>query len=178
MSATPASRCSPVLTRRSALKRLVQAMLGGIGAAVCGGFVHSALWPPASDMRFRSRLRRRIRAGPVQFPGAGATLPGYLARPSDPGPARVLLFADPGLAQRARNVALDYAQKGLVVLVVDLHARYSSTALFPTTAAARRAQQNAVSPAQAAADIQAAFQYLISCHAVQAGSIRLEYLWG
>lgn len=72
----------------------------------------------------------RIDAGPIEFPGEGATLSGYLARPSGDGKAPVILVCheNRGLNPHIEDVARRLAMAGYVALAVDLLSRQGGSA--------------------------------------------------
>ena len=69
-------------------------------------------------------------AGAVQFPGEGATLSGYLARPSKAGTFPIVLVCheNRGLTPYVEDVTRRAAKAGYVALAVDLLAREGGTA--------------------------------------------------
>jgi carboxymethylenebutenolidase len=70
-----------------------------------------------------------IEAGPVEFPGEGATLMGYLARPKGEGPFAVVLVCheNRGLTDHIQDVTRRAAKAGYVGLAVDLLSRQGGT---------------------------------------------------
>ena len=102
-----------------------------------------------------------VTALPVKFPGQGATLEGYLAKPagSGPHPALILIHRDEGLNEHLRDVARDYAKEGFVALAVDPLSRRGGTASFASPDAARAAILM-LDAGQVQADLDAAFHYL------------------
>lgn len=70
-----------------------------------------------------------IEAGDVEFPGEGATLIGYLARPSGEGPFPAVLVCheNRGLTEHIKDVTRRVAQAGYVGLAVDLLSRQGGT---------------------------------------------------
>jgi carboxymethylenebutenolidase len=70
-----------------------------------------------------------VQAGPVEFPGEGATLMGYLARPTGDGPFPVVLVCheNRGLTDHIRDVTRRLAKSGYVALAVDLLSRQGGT---------------------------------------------------
>lgn len=70
-----------------------------------------------------------IEAAPVEFPGEGATLLGYLARPKGEGPLPVVLVCheNRGLTEHIQDVARRLAKAGYVALAVDLLSRQGGT---------------------------------------------------
>lgn len=66
-----------------------------------------------------------LTAGDLSFPGEGATLLGYLARPQAEGryPAVLVCHENRGLTEHIRDVARRFAREGYVALAVDLLAR-------------------------------------------------------
>lgn len=71
-----------------------------------------------------------IVAGAVQFPGAGATLSGYLARPARDGSVPIVLVCheNRGLTAHIEDVTRRVAKAGYVGLAVDLLSREGGTA--------------------------------------------------
>jgi carboxymethylenebutenolidase len=70
-----------------------------------------------------------IEAGPVQFPGQGATILAYLARPKGNGPLPAVLVCheNRGLLEHIKDVARRLAKAGYVGLAVDLLSRQGGT---------------------------------------------------
>ena len=70
-----------------------------------------------------------IEAGPIQFPGEGLMLLGYLARPKGDGPFPVVLVCheNRGLTAHIQDVARRLAKAGYVALAVDLLSRQGGT---------------------------------------------------
>lgn len=70
-----------------------------------------------------------IESGPVEFPGQGATLLGYLSRPKGDGPFPVVLVCheNRGLTEHIHDVARRLAKAGYVALAVDLLSRQGGT---------------------------------------------------
>jgi len=68
-------------------------------------------------------------AGPVEFPGEGATLMGYLARPNAEGAFPVVLVCheNRGLTDHIRDVTRRLAKASYVALAVDLLSRQGGT---------------------------------------------------
>lgn len=71
-----------------------------------------------------------IEAGMIEFPGEGASLMGYLARPRGDGPFPVVLVCheNRGLTEHIQDVARRFAKAGYVALAVDLLSRQGGTA--------------------------------------------------
>jgi carboxymethylenebutenolidase len=88
----------------------------GAGTAAAGGMVS----PDDPD----------IEAGAVQFPGEGATLMGYQARPKGNGPFAVVLVCheNRGLTAHIQDVTRRLAKAGYAALAVDLLSRQGGTA--------------------------------------------------
>jgi len=70
-----------------------------------------------------------IEAGDLEFPGEGATLIGYLARPADDGsfPAVLVCHENRGLTEHIKDVTRRVAMAGYVGLAVDLLSREGGT---------------------------------------------------
>ena len=115
-----------------------------------------------------------VAALPVKFPGQGATLEGYLAKPArrGPHPALILIHRDDGLNEHLRDVARDYAKEGFVALAVDPLSRRGGTASFASPDDARQAIAT-LDGSQLQADLDAASAYLQRSRSVQKGLIRL-----
>ncbi len=140
-----------LLTRRDALKRLagvvgsltvaenllaacsppaqlsaVGATGGPAGAPVASASSSSSSAPGAVTVRPDDPA---IDAGPVQFPGQGATLLGYLSRPKLNGPHSVILVCheNRGLTEHHIDVTRRLAKEGYVALAVDLLSREGGT---------------------------------------------------
>jgi len=114
-----------------------------------------------------------IVALPVTYPGSGATLQGYLARPSGRGiyPA-IIIHDNRALHDPLREAARDYAKAGFVVLVTDPLSRLGGTASFCSPADARKAIAR-LSRTQIAADLGAARAFLQSHPSVRKSRIRV-----
>jgi len=71
-------------------------------------------------------------AGPVEFPGDGANLSGYLARPKGEGSFPVVLVCheNRGLTPHIQDVTRRLAKAGYVALAVDLLSRQGGSASF------------------------------------------------
>ncbi|MGB7876056.1 MAG: dienelactone hydrolase family protein [Anaerolineales bacterium] len=71
-----------------------------------------------------------IEAGPIEFAGEGATLMGYLARPSGEGPFPVILVCheNRGLNPHIEDVTRRLVMAGYVALAVDLLSRQGGSA--------------------------------------------------
>ncbi len=84
---------------------------------------------PASSSPNVSPDDPAIEAGPVEFPGQGATLLGYLARPKGDGPSPVVLVCheNRGLTDHIRDVTRRLAKAGYAALAVDLLSRQGGT---------------------------------------------------
>jgi len=70
-----------------------------------------------------------LEAGPVQFPGQGATILAYLARPkgNGPFPAVLVCHENRGLVEHIKDVTRRLAKAGYVGLAVDLLSRQGGT---------------------------------------------------
>jgi Dienelactone hydrolase and related enzymes len=69
--------------------------------------------------------RKSITAGWVEFPSGGETIRGYLAAPRAPGkhPAIVMVHENLGVTQHRQEMTERLAERGYVVLTVDLFSR-------------------------------------------------------
>jgi len=73
-----------------------------------------------------------VTAEPVEFPGEGATLMGYLARPSRDGSFPIVLVCheNRGLTEHIQDVTRRLAKAGYAALAVDLLSRQGGTSAF------------------------------------------------
>lgn len=118
---------------RSATPTMVPAPPTAVAAAVATSVPTAAVTgeaPPVPDGVLVAEDDPEIAAGPIDFPGEGATLSGYLAvrQGSGPFPAVLVCHENRGLTPYAQNVARRLAKAGYVALAVDLLAREGGTA--------------------------------------------------
>ena len=102
-----------------------------------------------------------ISAQAVEFPGAdGATLLGYLARPTGEGPFAVILVCheNRGLTEHIQDVARRLAKAGYVALAVDLLSRLGGTAAVGSDAVPGALGN--ISPDQFVQDFRSGWLYL------------------
>lgn len=85
--------------------------------------------PTASAGETASPVEQPQEAEDIQFAGEGATLMGYLARPSGDGPFPVVLVCheNRGLTEHIKDVTRRLANAGYVALAVDLLSRQGGT---------------------------------------------------
>lgn len=122
------------LGRRRALK-LIAGIAGGAAAAqMLEACTQSTLAPdrPAPSAGTPVHVAYddpAIVAGPAEFPGKGARLAGYLARPSQPGEFPIVLVCheNRGLTRHIEDVTRRLAKAGYVGLAVDLLSREGGT---------------------------------------------------
>ena len=102
----------------------------------------------------------RISTGPIVFPGEAVPLSGYLARPSEDGPAPVILVCheNRGLNPHIEDVTRRLAIAGYVALAVDLLSRQGGSARVGE-ANVPGALGN-IDPAQFASDFRSGWTYL------------------
>ncbi|MBI4491747.1 MAG: dienelactone hydrolase family protein [Chloroflexi bacterium] len=91
-----------------------------------------ATTPPAPTVQPGVRVSPddpAIEARKVEFPGQGATLQGYLAKPKGDGPFAAVLVCheNRGLVDHIQDVARRFARAGYVALAVDLLSREGGT---------------------------------------------------
>jgi carboxymethylenebutenolidase len=104
-----------------------------------------------------------IEAGPIQFPGEGATLLGYLARPKGVGPFPVVLVCheNRGLTAYIQDVTRRLAKAGYVALAVDLLSRQGGTdAVGSDQVPGVLSQTSQTSPDQFVQDFRSGWRYL------------------
>ena len=165
------------IPRRVFLKRVISAAGGyPLALAVLQKFGSATTPLPSVD----ETRNWGVTALPVKFPGQGATLEGYLAKPagSGPHPALILIHRDEGLNEHLRDVARDYAKEGFVALAVDPLSRRGGTASFASADAARQAIWM-LDASELQADLDAAFAYLQFNAAVRKDRIGVTgFCWG
>jgi carboxymethylenebutenolidase len=101
-----------------------------------------------------------INAGAIEFPGEGATLLGYLARPKQDGSAPVILVCheNRGLNPHIEDVTRRLAKAGYVALAVDLLSRQGG---FPQVGESNvPGALGNIDPAQFASDFKSGWAYL------------------
>lgn len=121
-----------------------------------------------------------LEAGMIDYPGDGARLLGYLARPRAEGvrPAVLQIHENRGLTEHHQDVSRRLAKQGYVSLAVDMLSRQGGTASFADPAQATGALGQA-SPEQLVADLRAAVAYLQSLPYVRATSLGvMGFCWG
>jgi len=101
-----------------------------------------------------------IEAGPIEFPGEGATLLGYLSRPKAEGAFPVVLACheNRGLTDHIRDVTRRFAKAGYVSLAVDLLSREGGTAALDASAVPGKL--GSTSQDQFVQDFQSGWHYL------------------
>jgi carboxymethylenebutenolidase len=119
------------LTRREALK----AIAGVTGAMLATQIIEAHAQAPAakappSSAPLVAPDDPSIVAGVAEFPGEGARLAGYLARPSQPGrfPIVLVCHENRGLTRHIEDVTRRVAKAGYVGFAVDLLSREGGTA--------------------------------------------------
>ncbi|HEX5418044.1 MAG TPA: dienelactone hydrolase family protein [Chloroflexota bacterium] len=114
-----------------------------------------------------------IGAADVSFPGDGATILGYLARPknrpsgAEPLPAVLVCHENRGLTEHILDVTRRLGKAGYVALAVDLLSRDGGTAKVDPAQVAANLTAN---PDQNVADFQAGFTYLQTLPEVKKGA--------
>ena len=145
------------IDRRAFLERLI-ALAGSY--PVAHHLIETTGWA-ATFLSQAETERMGVEALPVKYPGQGATLEGYLARPKGPGPypTLIVIHGNRGLDAHIRDMARHYAQEGFVALAVDQLSRRGGTASFASPEEARKAI-GLLTDDQVIADLDAAFAYL------------------
>lgn len=165
------------LSRREALRRV--ALISGsltLGATLIGQVLPAAAAPLARPTPqggpMTSPTDPDLEVGMVQYPGDGATLTGYLARPRAEGTraAVLLMHENRGLTEHNQDVARRLAKAGYAALAVDLLSRQGGTASFSDQAQASAALGQA-SPVQNTDDLRAGVAYLQAQPYVRATSV-------
>ncbi len=164
------------ISRRELLRR-VTLMLGS--AALAGAFL-ATVRPVPVEAAPASRPTTQMTdpndpdlvTGMVDYPGQGATLRGYLARPKGDQPSAgiVLIHENRGLTPHQEDVVLRFAKEGYAALAVDLLSREGGTASFPDEAAAMGALGQ-LPPEQMLGDLNSAVAYLQGAPFVRASSL-------
>ena len=122
------------LSRRRALK-LIAGIAGAAAAAqmleACtpGALAPDRPAPPAAGPVHVAYDDPAVVAGPAEFPGKGARLAGYLARPAQSGEFPIVLVCheNRGLTRHIEDVTRRLAKAGYVGLAVDLLSREGGT---------------------------------------------------
>jgi carboxymethylenebutenolidase len=112
-----------------------------------------------------------IEASDITFPGEGATIMAYQAKPTGSGPCPLVLVCheNRGLTDHIRDVARRFAKEGYVSCAVDLVSRQGGTSSI--TDPARFAGLLSNAPAeQHVGDFQAALRHYMGQPIVQAGA--------
>ncbi len=104
-----------------------------------------------------------IEARMVEFPGEGATLMGYLTKPTGTGPFPIILVCheNRGLTEHIKDVTRRVAKAGYVGLAVDLLSRQGGTASITDTAQIQGALGQAPE-GQPVQDFQSGLRYVQS----------------
>ena len=160
------------VSRRGFLRLAAVAAGGSVAALACG--VEATRVPPSTSIPpagapaaepqagvMVSEDDPRIEAGPVEFQGNGASLKGYLSRPTGPGPhpAVLVVHENRGLLPHFPDVTRRLAVEGYAALAVDMLSREGGTSTFADTGAARDALRK-ISRDQIVGDADAGVEYL------------------
>jgi carboxymethylenebutenolidase len=102
-----------------------------------------------------------IEASPIEFPGKGATLLGYLSRPGGDGPAPVILVCheNRGLNPHIEDVTRRLAKAGYVALAVDLLSRQGGSPQVGESNVP--GALGSIDPAQFVSDFKSGWTYLL-----------------
>jgi carboxymethylenebutenolidase len=122
------------LSRREALRAIGGLTGAALAAQMLEGCAHSR--PAASAGRAGAAANSvahddpDVVAGVAEFPGVGARIAGYLARPTQPGrfPIVLVCHENRGLTRHIEDVTRRVAKAGYVGLAVDLLSREGGTA--------------------------------------------------
>ena len=162
--------------RRAFLERLI-ALAGGYPLA--HQLLETTGWA-ATPLSQAEAAKMGVAARAVKYPGPGATLEGYLAKPNGSGrfPALIVIHENRGLNEPIREAARRYAQEGFVALAVDPLSRKGGTGAFASPEAAQEVIGTLTND-QIIADLDAAFSYLQSNPSVHPGRIGIAgFGWG
>jgi carboxymethylenebutenolidase len=163
------------LSRRELVRR-VAAYTGSMAAAMA--VLKGVLAPPRAAAATSCLAQVQVPEGspdmdtqPVEFPGPGGTVFGYLATPRDTSPLRVrhrglspqpgvlVIHENIGLTEHIKDVTRRVARAGYVALGVDLLSRVGGTSQFPDSVQAGAAY-NRVGRQAFLEDMLAALAYL------------------
>jgi carboxymethylenebutenolidase len=127
VTSTSASTAEPAATSTGAAT--AEPAATSTGAATAGAAATSASAATADPAVSVPENDPEIMASMVEFPGEGATLKGYLARPTGDGPFPVILVCheNRGLTPHIQDVTRRVAKAGYVGLAVDLLSRQGGT---------------------------------------------------
>ena len=128
--------------------------------------------PPMQDGVTVSPTDPDLELGPVEFPGDGAALLGYLARPrgEGPWPAVLLIHENRGLTEHQNDVSRRLAKQGYAALAIDLLSRQGGSASF-TDRAQATGMLGQTPPEQMVGDLNAAVAFLQGLPYVQSERI-------
>jgi carboxymethylenebutenolidase len=164
------------ITRRELLRR-VMLITGSVAVAssvVSTAGAAPAVAAPASRPAHQSGVTvslddPAIVAGPVEIPGEGVAILGYLSRPRADGshPGVLVIHENRGLTENQRDITRRLAKAGYVGLAVDLLSRQGGASSFPDEGAAIGAYGQ-LPPAQMTSDLTASLAYLRALPYVQA----------
>lgn len=143
------SACSASPATSSASASVAASASGPVPSAASGD---PAVSVPENDPALEARM--------VEFPGEGATLMGYLARPTGNGPFPIILVCheNRGLTDHIKDVTRRVAKAGYVGLAVDLLSRQGGTAAITDPAQLQGALGQAPE-GQPAQDFQSGLAY-------------------
>ena len=160
------------VSRRGFLRLAAVAAGGSVAALACSAeptpvpptAIPATAPPPPAGPQAGVRVAEndsRIQAGPVEFQGNGATLKGYLSRPTGPGPhpAVLVIHENRGLLPHFPDVTRRLAVEGYAALAVDMLSREGGTGIYPDTDAARDALRK-IDSDQKVGDADAGVAYL------------------
>ena len=159
------------VSQRGFLRLAAVAAGGSVAALACGveatpvpPTAIPATAPPPSQPQAGVRVAEndsRIQAGPVEFQGNGASLKGYLSRPTGPGPhpAVLVIHENRGLLPHFPDVTRRLAVEGYAALAIDMLSREGGTGTFADTGAARDALRK-IARDQIVGDADAGVAYL------------------
>ena len=122
------------LTRRDALKAIAGLTGAALAAQILDAHAQAKAAPaakaPLASPPLVAHDDPAIVAGVAEFPGAGARIAGYLARPKESGrfPIVLVCHENRGLTRHIEDVTRRVAKAGYVGLAVDLLSREGGTA--------------------------------------------------
>jgi len=137
------------------------------------GLAMSLLSPAESDLA-------NVDSSAVKYPGTGATIEAYFAKPKGRGPfpGIILIHQNRGLNDHIRDVARRLAGEGFVTLAPDLLSRQGGTASFASPEDATKAFQN-VKDDDVVRDLNSAYDYLNQNTSVRKDDIAvMGFCWG
>lgn len=165
---------------RLSRRDFIRAVVGLTGSLAAAAGVLEPLGLTPVDAAQVSPNDADLISGPVQFPGDGVRMGGYLSRPKAGGrhPGVIVIHENRGLTDHIQDVARRFGKEGYAALATDLLSRAGGTASLATgddsRAALGRLTQEGVDR-----DLRATFDYLRGLDFVRGDRVGVVgFCWG